>query len=280
VKSAWSGIAEQLQGLGVELDELASVAAARTLRRFERAGLEPDAASFEDAVSRVALADLALAIAWERGDAAAWERYTTLHRDSVLRAARAQGASPADAEELADGLPGTLLSAGSDGSSPLARYDGSGSLRGWLCTIARRRVADGARRGARRVELVEGAEVDGAPRPAQAAERQEASDRIVEFAARLRQELTLKERLALLLKHEQGLPQRAIAAQLGVSDSRVTRLLQHATDKLRERLVSTASAVEREDPTWIQELVLALGKPGDEGQRPATPRDPEMPNEG
>lgn len=277
VQVAWQRVGPELEALGVSEDELAEAAVTRTLARFERAGRSASDTEFREAVERLALEDLAVVLAWEHGDASAWIIYSRDHRDAVRIAASRQGASPALAEELADELPGSLvISAQERGASPLARYDGSGSLQAWLCTIARRRVADAARRGSRQETLADDAREAEGQGPVLHAQRQELAERLHAIGSELRKDLTERELIAVLLKHEQGLAQRAIAARLGVSDSRVTRLIQHALDKIREKLPPDIDAQALLDRDLPQELMLGLSSSQSGGHVPGGPSDEDV----
>ncbi|MCB9914605.1 MAG: sigma-70 family RNA polymerase sigma factor [Planctomycetes bacterium] len=262
VHDAWDAARARYGALDVDRDELLRAAVARTLARFERAGREPDPLAFRTALERAALADLCLVLAWERGDARAWELYAEEFEPAVTAAARRQGASPGRAEELAHELPGLLLAAEAEGRrAPLARYDGSGSLVGWLGVLARRRAIDGIAQDARHEPLEARDPASGAVGPEGEASERELAERVRAAAAGLRAALTPRERLVLLLKHEHGLAQTSIAAHLGVTPSRVTRLVQHATEKLREALAQLAEGGAVPEARLSHVLLRALGAP-------------------
>lgn len=239
VQEVWAREEARLVAWGIGLDALVETCARRTRERLGRLGREDDQPAFREALERAALADVALALALEQGSDAAWSHYQDHLRGRVVRAARGRGASLQVAEELADELPGTLLAAAGDGHpSPLARYDGSGSLAGWMATIAGRRVVDRSNREARRESLAEHHLPHDARLPESELLDAEQLEGVRRAARSLREELTARERLALLLRHQQGLAGRSVARMLGVSDSRVTRLLQAASNKVRARLES------------------------------------------
>lgn len=269
VEAVWAEVGARLEGFGVSFQDLLDTSVERTLRRFHSVGHVPTEDSFQQAMGMVALEDLGLAIAWERGDQRAWDAYATDYRDAVVGAALRQGFHAAAAEELGDEIPGSLLIAGANnGASPLARYNGSGSLKGWLCTIARRRVADGIRALAKSKDLEQVSAESEQPGPQANAEQAEVNEQLRSVARVLRQELSVRERLVFLFKHEQDLSQREIATRLGISDSRVTRLLQHATAKVRELLVRQFGAASPEELLLSNELLRTLGgradHPGDD----------------
>ena len=217
---------------GGEDEALAERVQGRVRARVEALGLTLDEETFDGLLAATRGADLCLALAWEAGCEGAWGKYAQFFQGSVRAAARSQGASEGEAQELADGLPGALLA----GGSALARYQGRGSLGGWLAVIVRRRVID-ATRVQRPVDLPDEVEQPGTHGdPTHGAALDESTRRLRQAMAPLAQELTDRETTVLLLKYQAGMPQRQIARALGISDSRVTRLLQHAFGKLGERL--------------------------------------------
>ncbi len=264
----------RLESLEVSPTELVSACVTRTLKRFSAAGQEPTRESFNAALETVNLADLGLALAWEEGHGRAWELYAELYRRAAISAARRQGSSPGAAEELADELPGFLLAAKAEGhSSPLARYDGTGSLRGWICTIVRRRVLDSVRRSAKNEELPRDAMVSEQAGPTQAAERNELGARLQAAGERLRESMSPRERLAFLLKYEKDLPQRKIASLMDIGDSRVSRLIQQAYAKVRECLSQEFGQDVAGDPLPPHELLLALGSQQNSHRHPPSTAD-------
>ena len=250
----------RLDSLDVDLTDLTSACVTRTLQRFTSAQHAPSGDSFAAALETVNLADLGLVMAWERGNPRAWELYAELYRRSVISAAMRRGARRGPAEELADELPGFLLAAQAEGrASVLARYDGTGSLRGWLCTIVRRRAIDSVRRSARDEELPQDTMLSEQHDPTHTAEHNELAQRLHAAGSRLRESMSPRARLVFLLKYEKELPQRKIAMLLGIGDSRVSRLIQQAYTKVRDCLEQEFGEDLSGDPLPPDELLQALG---------------------
>ena len=255
--------------LGAETERLVDELHSRLIARAEAAGEEPTPELVESLVGRTHGVDLVLAIAWQLGSELAWARYAELFEDTVRKAAVAQGADDERARALAAALPGELFGPHSD----LARYQGRGALAGWLTVRVRRRVIDEARRP--RTEALSPAHerADEAHDASSGVLADETRTRLRDALTPLAEELTDREATALLLKHRHGMPQRSIARALGISDSRVTRLVQSAFDKLGTRL---RSAFPDGRPTGFPGMDFVwreLDSLRNEGQTSLTPSD-------
>jgi RNA polymerase sigma factor (sigma-70 family) len=264
----------QLEDLDVSPTDLVQACVVRLLQRFAKAAKTPERDSFNGALETVNFADLGLAIAWEQGHPEAWECYADQFRRPVIAAAVRQGAGHGSAEELADELPGYLLAAQAEGlTSPLARYDGTGSLRGWLCTIVRRRMLDSARRTSKNEELPAESMATEESSPTHTAEQNEMGQRLQAAGEMLRESMSPRERLAFLLKYEKNLPQRQIAKMMKIGDSRVSRLIQQGYTKVREALATEFGEDIAREPLPPDELLLALGSRQDGHRHPSSPQD-------
>jgi RNA polymerase sigma-70 factor (ECF subfamily) len=212
-------------------------------------------------------ADLYLAVACDRGVAGSWEALRDRFFPGLKGVLVGKGATGVLADEILDDLSGDLCAPPPRASARtrIGTYDGSGPLGGWLSIIAVRRFYDRVRASAAGplpAAFGTGASEgglgltppDAAPSPSQAAV---VDERVRRFEGALQAALaglTSRERLAVLFKFRDGLPQRSIARLLGVSDSRVTRLLQAGTERMaafiQERLRETPPGT-REGALWI-----------------------------
>jgi RNA polymerase sigma-70 factor (ECF subfamily) len=158
-------------------------------------------------------------------------------REAVVLCARAHGAavgrlcqallgSQADAEDV---LQETLL----DAYRGLSSWRGEGSLRSWLCGIARRKCAKELERGAKRraklrvvgAQLSEGmARVDGG------------AMRRAEQARALLGELRPSEREAVVLRLASGLGYREVGEALGIDEAAARKRVSRGLATLRSRL--------------------------------------------
>ena len=162
------------------------------------------------------------------------------HRDAVALCAREHGAalgrlcmallgSQAEAEETAQE---TLI----DAHAGMAGFRGTGSVRAWLFTIARRKCArrlETRGRRERRLRLVHDAGAEA-----------ELPDRTVELrrrAARVREALgRLKpsERDAVVLRYESGLAYREIAEVCGIDEAAARKRVSRALGRMRTLLTT------------------------------------------
>jgi RNA polymerase sigma factor (sigma-70 family) len=231
-------------------------------------------------------ADLYLAAACDGGLPGAWEALRERTFSGLKGVLVGRGAPGALADEILDDLSGDLCSPPPRGGARtrIGTYDGSGPLAGWLSIIAVRRFYDRVRAaagGPRPAAIGTGGSESGGgltppdagPSPVQALA---ADERVRRFEGVLQEALaglTARERLAVLFKYRDGLPQTEVARLLGVSDSRVTRLLQAGTERMRafilERLRETPPGT-REEALWLAlEAAVARGlsTPGARGDR-------------
>ena len=157
------------------------------------------------------------------------------HRDAVAACARSHGpvlgrlcmamlGSQADADEA---VQETLLAA----HKAMAGYRGEGTVKAWLCGIARRvcaRQLEGRRRQERPLEVVP---ADGADPHGAFATRQRA--RVVRAAM---EQLKPSEREALLLRYVADLSHREIAEACEVDEATARKRVSRALIRLRSVL--------------------------------------------
>ncbi len=206
----------------------------RVRRRMERAGIPAAGAMLSAAIERLAAADLYLAIACDERIPSAWERFDSLHRPRLCEQARRAGADAELAEELAAEVLAELCAPADSGArTRLGRYDGAGSLDGWLAVVVRHRLVDRAR-ARPSGEPLRRLPDPRAPSPPAAAISVEASERFAGCVRAAFSRLTPKEALAVQFRYADDLPLRRIAGLLGVGEPRVSRLVQAGVERLRE----------------------------------------------
>ncbi|MDA1264980.1 MAG: sigma-70 family RNA polymerase sigma factor [Planctomycetota bacterium] len=264
-EAARAAACERDGDLGVPATDLAADFKARVLERAGATG-----ASISEVLAATRGDDLYLALAWQHGSQAAWSIFSERYEQGLVAAAQGQGAGLEQARDLAQGLPGQLIA-----EDTLTRYQGRGSLRGWLKVMVQRRVIDGARRSATEQDL--GSVVHEAQTPAGDADlgamERETTQKLITAAHALAESLTPKESLVLQFKYRDGLPQRTIARLLSVSDSRVTRLVGQGSEKLAAQLRRTFPGGRPEPFPGLDALWRTLGNFQVDRQDPALPPD-------
>lgn len=227
----------------------------------QRLGLPADGARLEAFVERGALADLCLASACEAGAASAWQ---VLHSRFAARLegfAVKHGLCSPDAESLVQDVFGDLAGPPPRAATRtlLGTYDGSGSLIGWLSVVVLRRIAAQARRRKpQALDALEPAERDAArapqsaapAAPADALAASEQAQRFPPAFAAAFGALAPQQRLALVLKHRDGLSQREVGAVLGVGEARVSRVVSAALEQLVLRLQGTVDGELAHPDAW------------------------------
>jgi RNA polymerase sigma factor (sigma-70 family) len=222
--------------------EFRASVAARAARRAAADGAAPDATA--EYLNAAALADVYLAAACDAGDERAWEALLKALRTRLEGCAVRRGASAAEAQAVVQDLLGDLARPPPSGGSRtlLGTFDGTGSLFGWTAIVLSRRLA--ARSRERRFESLEtvapalrvgsGTPTGSPPErtPPGAVADAETERRFRAALAAAWEGLTGQERLALVWKHRDGLTQRRIADLLGVVESRVSRIVSEAVDRL------------------------------------------------
>jgi len=217
-----------------------------TSRRLLAAGVATTDANVASALGRAAGADVYLAVACEEGAPGAWETFTQRFMPRIRALATRRGADETEADDLSQQLPAEMAAAppGGGAKTRLGRYDGSASLFTWLAVICLRRLAD--RRRAAAARPVPAGHLLDSPAPARGSDpsrRASETEQTARFRAVLAsawEGLTSQERLVLLWKHRDGLPQTQIADLLGVGPPRVSRLVNRGVEKLRNAVACSA----------------------------------------
>lgn len=182
--------------------------------------------------------DFYLATCCESGLDAAWSELTGTYRRRLAGLLRRQGVESSVIDAVLDDLPGSLVEPPADGSTStrLGTYRGRSQLFSWLAVIAIRRVADHHRRAAAAPAEAAGlSQIRARTRsPSRVQLDDETAGRLSAALGEVWEVLTPRERLALLLRYRDGLPQTRIATLLGIGPPRVSRLLSAARGKLRD----------------------------------------------
>ena len=218
---------------------------ARVAARQRRAGLEPTASQTREMLLTTSGADLYLVLCCDKRMAGAWERLTESYEPRLRKLALYLGMR--DVEPLAADLFGNLAGPAKEtwAHTKLGSYLGAGTLFAWLGVILRRQVADVARRKSAREVTVAQTEVVESSDPLEHAMINELAGQLREVLHIAWESLDDRERLVVLCKYRVGLGQRTIAALLGLSESRVSRIVSQAVARIRSTLVRH---LEREQP--------------------------------
>ncbi len=226
-------------GIPLDRDAFAKHAEGCAERRRSRRGGGPSPGVVE--VPEGLAGDVYLAAACLGRVPGAWERLQATHAGRLVALGRSRGASVVEAEQqVADLLADVAVApSGSGRPPPLAQYDGSGSLFGWLATCLLRRLAARARAAEplRPLPPTAAARPGGDDDPAQAALRRELEERLRGALRRAIDALTVQERSALVLLHRDGWSGTEVARLLGIGPPRVSRLRTQATEKVRRALL-------------------------------------------
>ncbi|MGH7149976.1 MAG: sigma-70 family RNA polymerase sigma factor [Planctomycetota bacterium] len=257
-------------------------------RRLRVSGVDPSPGRIAGALTGAAKGDLFLAIACEEGIAGAWETFSERYVGRFRALARSCGAPALEADEIARDLPGDLVArpGGGGARTRLGTFDGTARLFTWLSVMVARRVADRFR--ARRA-LPKDAEPGGEPCAAELPDRSpaatdpavlaidaETASRLGEALRRAWADLDERATAALLLKFRDGLPQREIAARLGLSDSQVSRILAASLGKVRtavqEKFTADFPDRWRDGESFWSALRGAVARHLQESHAPSEPR--------
>ncbi|MCC6150120.1 MAG: RNA polymerase sigma factor [Planctomycetes bacterium] len=168
--------------------------------------------------------DLHLTQRLAQGDDAAFEAIVAAHQDVIVRLARTITGDDSAAHDAAQEAFIRLW------RNPRAFV--GGSLRAWLCAVARNLALNELRGGKRRALRHDRREASDAPTPPP----MKAEDR--EKLAQVRtfiETLPEQERSALLLYAVEGLDQTEVAQALGTSPAAVKQAVLSARKKLREQ---------------------------------------------
>jgi RNA polymerase sigma-70 factor (ECF subfamily) len=220
-------------------------------------------------------ADLFLARACEEAAEAAWGALESRYFAGLRALLRRRGASPAEAAEVIRDLPDLLRAPPIRGGARtrLGAYDGRASLFAFLAVVALRRLAD--RRRERAPEVLSRIATWPAPEPAPLTRllpREEAAALEAALAEALRT-LAPAERLALQLRHRDGLSEGGIAAVLGVGEARARDLLESGrrcvVDRVRGARACAGEAAQGLGPALETAFDHRVREPGSSSGRPS-----------
>jgi len=187
------------------------------------------------------LPDLALAHACALGGEPAWQRFLSLYRSPLVRAAQGITRSASLGEELADSLYAELYGLREvEGrrKSPLSSYTGRGSLLGWLRTTLVQRYTDHHRRTHREAPLDD---ID-APAPAPAPPVPVETTMLTAAVARTLNELDPEDRFLLAAYYLDRQTLLQIARTINVHEATISRRLKRLLEGLRIRLLKNLCA--------------------------------------
>lgn len=184
------------------------------------------------------LSDLALAHACALGREQAWQRFLSLYRSPLTKAAVAITGSATLGNDLADQLYAELYGLRSDASadrrSPLTSYSGRGSLLGWLRTTLAQRHVDHIRRTRRETPL------DDLDAPAPSRDRTPLPAELAQLTHALRvtlQSLPAEDRFLLASYFLDRRTLNEIGRTLHVHEATISRRLKRLTGDLRKQLL-------------------------------------------
>lgn len=189
----------------------------------------------------------------QQGDPAALAQLRDTHHPSLFNILRARGATAVEADELLADLWGDCVPKNNDQPALLDKFSGKCSVQAWLATVATRRWIDLKRKQTRHGEMsLSGQNGDSDPLqnlPATAAVIQE--DTLVEL---LRESLRAAfatcepaDLLMLRLVYLHGLSQRELMRMWGWSESKVSRQLTHAMERIEQ---ATLKNLKQKD-SWL-----------------------------
>ena len=207
------------------------------------------------------LDELILARACARGNEAAWERFVSLYREKLYRAAVAIARVDSVGRELADALYGDLFGTriGQDGRriSKLESYLGRGSLEGWLRMVLAQDYVNRFRAQRRFVGFVEA--IDTQPQSSIAALDNTKLAAATDAALTA---LSSEERFLLAAHYLDERTLAEIGCMLCVHESTVSRRLEKITAGLRKKIVRSlckAGVGRREAQEMLEVDVRDLG---------------------
>lgn len=260
----------------------------RVRRRFDRACAGNRDERIGSILSRIAGADLYLAVACENRAEGAWQVFSDRFLPRLRRFMLRKGIPENEADEILADLPGDLFvpPPGSRAASRIGTYDGSGQLFYWLVTIILRRRADRTR-ARKRTGSLEGENGPEGPEPRQSADEtidpeqiatvQETCRRIMDAVRSAWRELTPRHLLLLRFKFLTRRSQKEMARTLGVSEALVSHLLRDGVEKTRQAVETqvvreSGDAWPDSDRLWSA-LSDLLGQNSAPAEVEALPRD-------
>jgi RNA polymerase sigma-70 factor (ECF subfamily) len=236
IQELWRTAEAETCGLTLEEFSIVLTSVGERVNHGLPAGVLPDAAQKAAFFRSLHLSELALAHACARGLEAAWQKFVSRYRASLVHAAASITGSASLGQELADSLYAELYGlrqAGGERRSPLASYTGRGSLLGWLRATLAQRSVDHHRRTRRETQLDD----FDAPAPAPAAVSAEV-DHLVEALAQTFRNLAAEDRYLLCAYYLDRQTQLQIASILAVHEATISRKLKRLLADVRKQLLA------------------------------------------
>jgi RNA polymerase sigma-70 factor, ECF subfamily len=187
------------------------------------------------------LPELALAHACALGRKPAWERFLSLYRGPLVRAAQGITGSASLGEDLADSLYAELYGlreVEGQRKSPLTSFTGRGSLLGWLRTTLAQRFTDHHRRTHRETPLEDFDAPAVAPAPPISVEANALTSAVATTLA----ELEPEDRFLLAAYYLDRQTLLQIARTINVHEATISRRLKRLLEGLRVRLLKNLCA--------------------------------------
>jgi len=212
--------------------------------RLERSGLDPTPGRITPLLGTTCFADLYLTVACDVDRAGAWTCLLSTYAPRIDGLARSIGLGQR-ARGIGNDVLADLTAPPSAGRARtrIGLYDGSGSLFAWLAVVLRRREISRSRRRAQpkavggSVEW-EAEDVTGNQDPFCALANAEEAAQLLRALQAAWATLATREQLAIHYKYGEVLKQRDIARLLGLSESRVSRVIRDALEKLRTHVAA------------------------------------------
>ncbi len=185
--------------------------------------------------------DLYLAIACAQGREIAWECFTTTYRRHIRKAAESVCSTKDEARDLADSLPAHLFLPGRSERCRIASYCGLSSLATWLTAIIRNQANKERERISNKMDrldlLPEIVDHTFTAKVETSIIAGKYESQIRESLAEAAGSLTEREKLLLMLRYEEGMKVADIAHFVDKHPSTVTRCIQSAEEKIREKVI-------------------------------------------
>lgn len=261
IASLWKTFsAEEATYYGVVEQEFAERLAAIALRSNGGGACSNDGAESNgvngragdyDIASGIKADELCLAIACEKGDNAAWMKFETDYRHSMVTAARVLTKDEAEADDLTQFVFGELYGIKLDGDrriSKLSHYSGRGSLGGWLRAVIYQCFIDRKRQSSRFEQVEENEEFDrlaaassvsstflsryARPDDFEDYRLREATEEAISQAIKL---IDIEDRLLLNYYYFDKLTLKEIGQILRVHEATISRRLARATKKVKKK---------------------------------------------
>lgn len=215
-------------------------------------------------LGRIHTDDLYLTTACAQGCEVAWQRFDQFYRSQVYRLARSFCANADIGGDLAGNLMADLFFADQSNRPRIASYEGLSSLGEWLRIVVAHRAENERKRKSNQGE-----------------DLSYARDIIEEFyleklEARIRancytplirdalkqagQGLNQREQLILLMKYDEAMSSKQIAAMLGVQPPRITQMLQRIRQKIKQEVIRLLSQKYHLNVAAIEECLIDLAE--------------------